>query len=158
LDVFARQLEGNPSRSPVGVSPAHLEHHYLHLRRHLVRAVGRPSGAIAEPLQAFALIASQPTVQRLPRHTPLARHLTDETTRGDDSLDGFVPLLTHAHLPHGCGVSRRYRSRCNESAEGLSRKSRRRFVALQPTLHRSDGSGAGIRTLNLAVNSRLLYR
>src|SRR2546423_5222195 len=127
LDALASQLERDPSRSPVGVGPAHLEHHHLHFRRHLVRAVGRPAGSIAQPLQALALIARQPTVHRLTRHAPLACHLTDDPTGGDDSLNRFVPLLTHAHLPHARGVSRRYRSSCSKPAEGLSRSSRRRL-------------------------------
>jgi len=55
-------------------------------------------------------------MHRLPAHTSLACHLTHRPTVRQNR---FVPLLSHAHLPHGRGVSRRYRSSCSESAEGL---------------------------------------
>jgi len=50
---------------------------------------------------------------------------------------GEVSILphTHAHLPRGWGVSRRYRSSSSESAEGLSHGSRRRAVAWEPNRH-----------------------
>src|SRR5579859_5157557 len=106
-----------------------VEHHRLHFWRHLVRAVGRPRGAVAQAFQPVAFVASQPAVHGLPAHTPFARNLTHRPTVGNNSQHRFVPLLSHAHLPHGRGVSRRYRSSCSKRAEGLSHGYRRRFVA-----------------------------
>lgn len=72
-----------------------------------MRAVFRPGRAIARALQALAFEARQPSVHRLPTHIPLARDLANRLTVRDDSLNRFVALLSHAHLRHGRGVSRR---------------------------------------------------
>ena len=100
-----------------------------------MRAMRRPRRPIAQALQAVTLIAGQPAVHRLPTHAPLACHLTHRPTVRNDRQNRFVPLLAHAHLPHGRGVSRRYRSSCSESTEVLLHGSRRRFVAYLPNLH-----------------------
>ena len=65
-------------------------------------------------------------------------------TLSENSLHRFVPLLSHARLPNGRGVSRRHRSRCNPRAEGLSHSSRRPFVAHQPNLLSWEGWLAGL--------------
>jgi hypothetical protein len=98
-------------------------------RRGLMRAMSRPVRPIIQAFQSVTFLARQPTVHRLPTHAPIARHLAHRPTVGDDSKNRFVPLLSHTHLPHGRGVSRRYLSSCSAAAEGLSRRSRRRFVA-----------------------------
>src|SRR6266852_8566555 len=71
-----------------------------------MRAMCRATRPIAEALQAVAFIAGQPAVHRLPTHAPLACHLAHPPTAGDDCQNRLVPLLSHAHLLHGRGVSR----------------------------------------------------
>src|SRR5712691_11819484 len=150
--MLASELESDSSRSPVSMGATHFQHHRLHFRRHLMRAMCWPRRPIAETLQAVALIASQPAVHRLPTDARFTRDLAHRPAVGNYRQNRFVPLLSHAHLPHGRGASRRYRSSCSKPAEGLSHSSRRRLVAYEPNLHTEIGSGVGIRTLNLAVN------
>jgi len=54
--------------------------------------------------------------------------------------------------PSWAGVSSISRDTCKASAETRTNVRRDAFVVLQPSQHRQIGSGAGIRTLNLAVN------
>ena len=57
-------------------------------------------GAVAQPLQALSLVVSQPTVHRASTDAPVACHLAHRPTVRNDRQDCFVPLLSHAHLPH----------------------------------------------------------
>ncbi len=123
-----------------------------------MRTMCRSRRPIAEALQAVAFIAGQPAVHRLPTGAPLACHLAHRPTGADDCQNRLVPLLSHAHLPHGRGVSRTYRSSCSKPAEGLSRGSRRRFVAYDPNLHTNGGAGAGTRTPDPRFKRPLLYQ
>src|SRR5437588_2414970 len=127
--MLASELEGDSSRSPVSMGATHFEHHRLYFRGHLVRAVCGPARVVAKALQAVTFIASQPAVHRLPTDACFTRDLAHRPTVANYSQNRFVPLLSHAHLPHGRGVSRRYRSSCSKGAEGVSHGNRRRFVA-----------------------------
>src|SRR5256885_13506303 len=131
----------------------HFEDHRLYFRRHLVRAVCRTERTVAKALQAVAFVACQPAVHGLPADAPLARDLAHCPTVGCYSKNRFVPLLSHAHLPHGRGVSRRYRSSCSKPAEGLSRSSRRRFVAWLPNLHKSREPATGIEPVTCCLQN-----
>jgi hypothetical protein len=73
------------------------EHGRLHLGGHLMRTARRQMGAILKPLKALRLIASQPSVQRLPRHP---HFLGDLRNRQTITNHGLIPLLSHAQLPH----------------------------------------------------------
>src|SRR5438034_11066993 len=109
------------------MSSPHLQNHDLNCSRHLMRAMRRPMRTFAQTFQAVAFIAPQPAVQRPPRDTPLAGHLAHRPPVGQHSLNRFVPLLRHAHLPH---VRERDKSPevavthqpkvCDTSADGLS--------------------------------------
>src|SRR5882672_6094247 len=50
LDPLAGQLEGDSASSPVGMCPAHLEHHGFDIRRGLMRAV---SWSVRPIIEAF---------------------------------------------------------------------------------------------------------
>src|SRR6202162_1299104 len=122
-----------------------------------MRTLSRPVGPIIQAFESVALIARQPPMHRSPRHAPVCGHLAHRPTVTKYCQDRLVPLLSHAHLPHArerdksaeVGVTHQPKV-CNPSAEG--------FWDLSAELAHKFGSGAGIRTLNLAVNSRLLYR
>src|SRR5438093_10214052 len=82
------------------MSSPHLQNHDLNGSRHLMRAMRRPMRTVAKSFQAVAFITPQPAVQRPPRDTPLAGHLAHRPPVGEHSLNRFVLLLSHAHLPH----------------------------------------------------------
>src|SRR5579859_5269115 len=111
-----------------------------------MRAMGWSVRAVAQAFQAATFIARQPTVKRPPRDLPLAGHLAYRPTVSQHSLDRFVPLLSHAHLPHAlendksAEVAVTHHPKISDtSADGLS-------GTRQPNLHISNGAGAGTRT------------
>src|ERR1700733_8633335 len=64
-----------------------------------------------------------------PVHSPLERHFGDGPTLADDRQDCLVPLLSHAHVPHGrdCdqsaeAVGTSQPKVCDTSAEALQRR------------------------------------
>ena len=61
-----------------------------------------------------------------------------------DFSHSLVPLLSHAHFPHGREWLPISRSRCNPAAGGVQPISRRPFVTYQPYLHRSMELAQGI--------------
>src|SRR5260370_41307020 len=91
-----------------------------------MRTMGRSVRTVAQAFQAAAFVARQPAVQRRPRDLPLAGHLAYRPTVGEHSLDRFVPLLSHAHLPHArerdksAEVAVTHQPKvCDTSADGL---------------------------------------
>src|SRR5919108_4237109 len=86
----------------------------------------RPMRAVAQPFEALSFVSAEPTVQRPPRDTPLAGHIAHRPSVGEHSLDRFVPLLSHAHLPHAresdksAEVAVTHQPKvCDTSADGL---------------------------------------
>jgi hypothetical protein len=65
-----------------------------------MRAVSGPVRPIVEAFQSVALIAPKPAVQGLSMDAPIPSHLGHRPTFRDYHQDRFVPLLSHAHLPH----------------------------------------------------------
>jgi hypothetical protein len=55
---------------------------------------------VAQAFHAAPFVARQLAVKRPPRDCPLAGHLAHRPTVGEHSLDRFVPLLSHARVPH----------------------------------------------------------
>src|SRR4029077_7606979 len=103
-----------------------LEHHRLHGRWHLMRALSRPVRPIVQAFESVALITHQPPVHRSPGHAPVRGHLAHCPTIANNRQDRLVPLLSHAHLPHArerdkspeVGVTHQPKL-CDASAEGL---------------------------------------
>src|SRR5437588_783038 len=72
-----------------------------------------PVRAVAHPLPALLLVASQPRMQRLPAHGPVPGHLRHRAPAAEDRHDRLVPLLSHAQLLHA--------RECQASAETAGR-------------------------------------
>src|SRR5260370_33585256 len=94
-----------------------------------MRTMGRSVRTVAQAFQAAAFVARQPAVKRPPRDLPLAGHLAYRPTVGEHPLDRFVPLLSHAHLPHArerdksAEVAVTHHPKvCDTSADGLLRR------------------------------------
>src|SRR5579864_5845784 len=138
------------------MSSTHLQDQHLNCSWHLMRAMGRPMGTVTQAFHAFTLVPRQPAVHRPSTDTPIACHFAHRPTVGKHSLDRFVPLLSHAHLPHGrerdksAEVAVTHQPKvCDTSADGLSGR-----VSRTCTPH--FGARAGSRTLNLGIKSPLL--
>ena len=89
----------------------------------------RPVRSIAKPFQTRSLISPQPAMHRPPVHAPLETHFRDRAALAEDRQDCLIPLLSHAHVPHGrdCGqsagaVGTRQPKVCDTSAERLQRR------------------------------------
>src|SRR5690348_8445049 len=121
-----------------------------------MRAMRRSVRTVAQAFQAAAFVSRQPAVKRPPRDLPLAGHLAYRPTVSQYSLDRFVPLLSHAHLPHARESDKsaevavtHHPKFCDTSAEGLLGRFSR-------TCTQHSGARAGSRTLNLGIKSPLL--
>src|SRR5262249_3026964 len=92
-------------------------------------------------------------VRAVCRSTRPVAELAHRAPFGDDRPHRLIPLLSHAHIPHGRGVSRRCRSRCSEPAEGLSHSYRRRFGAYEPNLHTTLEPPTGIEPVTCCLQN-----
>ena len=68
-----RGLVHEPTRSPVGVASAGLEHPDLDGRGHLMRAPRRSVRPVDQPSKPLVLVPTQPPMHRLARHTEPAQ-------------------------------------------------------------------------------------
>src|SRR6266566_6295904 len=90
-----------------------------------MRALSRPVGPIVQAFESVALIARQPPVHRPSRDAPIPGYLTHRPTVANYRQNRFVPLFSHAHLPHArerdksteVGVTHQPKV-CDASAEG----------------------------------------
>ena len=96
-----RQLVHQPPRPPVRPRTPQLQQRGLDLGRHLMRTRPRPMRPVHQPFQTLSLIPRPPGMHRLPRHPGLLRSLRHTQPVGDHRQHGLIPLLSHAHLPHG---------------------------------------------------------
>ena len=140
-----------PLRESLGRAPITIQrrHSRQATRHRLVRPV-------AKPFEASRLISRQPAMHRAPIHSPLESHVGYGPTLADARQHCLVPLLSHAHVPHGrdCdqsaeAVATSQSKVCDTSAEAL-----RRRVNRTSTSQRADGE---IRTPGQRFTKPLLY-
>src|SRR5665647_3369816 len=127
-DLLTAEVVSDGARAPAGVGAAQFDDARLDLRRHLVRAGGRPRGVVGESGDAAARIAAQPAVHGLPAHPVAARHLGDAGA-AQDLEHCLMTLLHDSQLDEHdlCPPSNRL------SYESLSRELRRRRRAWSVT-------------------------
>jgi len=92
-DLLTAEVVSDGARAPAGVGAAQFDDARLDLRRHLVRAGGRPRGVVGESGDAAARIAAQPAVHGLPAHPVAAGDLGDAGAAQD--LEHCLMALLH---------------------------------------------------------------
>jgi hypothetical protein len=105
-----------PAGAPTGVLPSELTDQRLHLRSDLVRTRGRPVGTVGEGCQPACLVAGDPGVDGLPRHSETIGDLDNLPAILDHRQHRLVPLLHDAEL-HQHGPPPERDGRCQASAE-----------------------------------------
>src|SRR5690348_13480427 len=91
-----------------------------------MRAMRRSVRTVTQTFQAAVFVSRQPAVKRPPRDFPLAGDLTYRPPFSQHTLDRFVLLLSHAHLPHARESDKsaevavtHHPKVCDTSADGL---------------------------------------